>query len=180
MSFFFLISCSLKWSWSINCFYTNKYFQISHLIFFSFIKSWFFIQEKMFCLFHHRTVWADTICIILKILVYVQFSETVEEKTFITTTRMGSEMDLENYQTSLEEVLTWLLSAEDALQAQGDISNDVEVVKEQFHTHEVYIYTNPPVVIYLFVSQKKVKKFKTKTFLVYFMLFLKKKLIWRI
>lgn len=47
--------------------------------------------------------------------------------------------DLENYQTALEEVLTWLLSAEDALQAQGDISNDVEVVKEQFHTHEVYV-----------------------------------------
>ncbi|XP_064906036.1 dystrophin isoform X13 [Columba livia] len=69
-----------------------------------------------------------------------QFSETVEEKTFITTTtRMGSEMDLENYQTALEEVLTWLLSAEDALQAQGDISNDVEVVKEQFHTHEGFM-----------------------------------------
>lgn len=94
-------------------------------------------------------------------MVYVQFSETVEEKTFITTTtRMGSEMDLENYQTALEEVLTWLLSAEDALQAQGDISNDVEVVKEQFHTHEVYIYTNPPIVIYLFISHKKVKNSK--------------------
>ncbi|XP_061205380.1 dystrophin isoform X7 [Neopsephotus bourkii] len=53
--------------------------------------------------------------------------------------RMGPEMDLENYQTALEEVLTWLLSAEDALQAQGDISNDVEVVKEQFHTHEGFM-----------------------------------------
>ncbi|XP_068278928.1 LOW QUALITY PROTEIN: dystrophin [Nyctibius grandis] len=67
-----------------------------------------------------------------------QFLETVEQKTF-STTRMGSEMDLENYQTALEEVLTWLLSAEDALQAQGDISNDVEVVKEQFHTHEGFM-----------------------------------------
>ncbi|XP_032535447.1 dystrophin isoform X8 [Chiroxiphia lanceolata] len=67
-----------------------------------------------------------------------EFSETVERKTF-STTRMGSEMDLENYQTALEEVLTWLLSAEDALQAQGDISNDVEVVKEQFHTHEGFM-----------------------------------------
>uniref|UniRef100_A0A8B9F969 Dystrophin n=1 Tax=Amazona collaria TaxID=241587 RepID=A0A8B9F969_9PSIT len=67
-----------------------------------------------------------------------QFLETVEEKTY-TTMRMGSEMDLENYQTALEEVLTWLLSAEDALQAQGDISNDVEVVKEQFHTHEGFM-----------------------------------------
>ncbi|XP_069641000.1 dystrophin isoform X14 [Haliaeetus albicilla] len=67
-----------------------------------------------------------------------QFLETVEEKTF-STRRMGSEKDLENYQTALEEVLTWLLSAEDALQAQGDISNDVEVVKEQFHTHEGFM-----------------------------------------
>ncbi|KAM9020795.1 dystrophin isoform 15-T15 [Ara ararauna] len=67
-----------------------------------------------------------------------QFLETVEEKTY-STMRMGSEMDLESYQTALEEVLTWLLSAEDALQAQGDISNDVEVVKEQFHTHEGFM-----------------------------------------
>ncbi|XP_054701264.1 dystrophin isoform X6 [Grus americana] len=66
------------------------------------------------------------------------FLETVEEKTF-STVRVGSETDLENYQTALEEVLTWLLSAEDALQAQGDISNDVEVVKEQFHTHEGFM-----------------------------------------
>lgn len=62
---------------------------------------------------------------------------------------MRSEMDLESYQTALEEVLTWLLTAEDSLQAQGDISNDVEVVKEQFHTHEVHVYNNVPVLIYL-------------------------------
>lgn len=66
-------------------------------------------------------------------------------------------MDLENYQTALEEVLTWLLSAEDALQAQGDISNDVEVVKEQFHTHEVCVYTNALIVIYLLVSHNKIQ-----------------------
>ncbi|XP_023774103.1 dystrophin-like, partial [Cyanistes caeruleus] len=66
-----------------------------------------------------------------------QFLESVEEKKF-STMRMGAG-DLENYQTALEEVLTWLLSAEDALQAQGDISNDVEVVKEQFHTHEGFM-----------------------------------------
>ncbi|XP_077637784.1 dystrophin isoform X5 [Lonchura striata] len=66
-----------------------------------------------------------------------QFLESVEEKKF-STVQMGAG-DLENYQTALEEVLTWLLSAEDALQAQGDISNDVEVVKEQFHTHEGFM-----------------------------------------
>ncbi|XP_071606699.1 dystrophin isoform X11 [Heliangelus exortis] len=67
-----------------------------------------------------------------------EFLETVEEKTF-STVRTRSDTDLENYQTALEEVLTWLLSAEDALKAQGDISNDVEVVKEQFHTHEGFM-----------------------------------------
>ncbi|CAK6965503.1 dystrophin isoform X8 [Scomber scombrus] len=46
---------------------------------------------------------------------------------------------LENYQAALEEVLTWLLSAEDGLQSQPPISNQVEEVKEQFHTHEGYM-----------------------------------------
>ncbi|KTF92393.1 hypothetical protein cypCar_00018566, partial [Cyprinus carpio] len=44
--------------------------------------------------------------------------------------------ELESYQSALEEVLTWLLSAEDGLQAQPPISSLVEEVKEQFHTHE--------------------------------------------
>uniref|UniRef100_A0A671Z332 Dystrophin n=1 Tax=Sparus aurata TaxID=8175 RepID=A0A671Z332_SPAAU len=46
---------------------------------------------------------------------------------------------LESYQAALEEVLTWLLSAEDGLQGQPAISNNVEEVKEQFHTHEGYM-----------------------------------------
>ncbi|KAJ8400755.1 hypothetical protein AAFF_G00391090 [Aldrovandia affinis] len=46
---------------------------------------------------------------------------------------------LEAYQSALEEVLTWLLSAEDGLQAQPPISGHVEEVKEQFHTHEGYM-----------------------------------------
>lgn len=45
--------------------------------------------------------------------------------------------DLDSYQIALEEVLTWLLSAEDTFQEQDDISDDVEEVKEQFTTHEV-------------------------------------------
>lgn len=46
-------------------------------------------------------------------------------------------MDLDSYQVALEEVLTWLLSAEDTFQEQEEISGDVEEVKEQFSTHEV-------------------------------------------
>ncbi|XP_072299012.1 utrophin [Eucyclogobius newberryi] len=50
-----------------------------------------------------------------------------------------SEVDLDTYQTTLEEVLTWLLSAEDALHVQEEVSDDVEEVKEQFHTHEAFM-----------------------------------------
>ncbi|XP_053311034.1 dystrophin isoform X1 [Spea bombifrons] len=52
---------------------------------------------------------------------------------------MEPEVDLESYQSSLEEVLTWLLSAEDVLQSQGMISGNVEEVKEQFHAHEGFM-----------------------------------------
>ncbi|KAM4713315.1 utrophin isoform 1-T1 [Anableps anableps] len=49
------------------------------------------------------------------------------------------EVDLDSYQTTLEEVLTWLLSAEDALHIQDEVSDDVEEVKDQFHTHEGFM-----------------------------------------
>ncbi|XP_076840282.1 LOW QUALITY PROTEIN: utrophin [Brachyhypopomus gauderio] len=49
------------------------------------------------------------------------------------------EMDLDSYQVTLEEVLTWLLSAEDTLHLQGDVSDDVEEVKDQFHAHEEFM-----------------------------------------
>uniref|UniRef100_A0A7N4PXW9 Utrophin n=1 Tax=Sarcophilus harrisii TaxID=9305 RepID=A0A7N4PXW9_SARHA len=54
-----------------------------------------------------------------------------------TVTEM--DMDLDSYQVALEEVLTWLLSAEDTFQDQDDISDDVEEVKEQFATHEDFM-----------------------------------------
>ncbi|XP_078246604.1 dystrophin isoform X11 [Pogona vitticeps] len=62
-----------------------------------------------------------------------------QEQRLFATSPMDTEVDLESYQTALEEVLSWLLSAEDSLQAQGDISTDVEEVKEQFHTHEGFM-----------------------------------------
>ncbi|KAJ7406995.1 Utrophin [Willisornis vidua] len=49
------------------------------------------------------------------------------------------DMDLDSYQVALEEVLTWLLSAEDAFREQEEISGDVEEVKEQFSTHEAFM-----------------------------------------
>uniref|UniRef100_A0A8C8VJ87 Utrophin n=1 Tax=Pelusios castaneus TaxID=367368 RepID=A0A8C8VJ87_9SAUR len=49
------------------------------------------------------------------------------------------DMDLDSYQEALEEVLTWLLSAEDTYEEQDDISGDVEEVKEQFATHEAFM-----------------------------------------
>lgn len=49
------------------------------------------------------------------------------------------EMDLDSYQVALEDVLTWLLMAEDTFQEQVDISDDVEEVKQQFATHEAFM-----------------------------------------
>ncbi|XP_012590479.1 PREDICTED: utrophin [Condylura cristata] len=49
------------------------------------------------------------------------------------------DMDLDSYQIALEEVLTWLLSAEDTFQEQDDVSDDVEEVKDQFATHEAFM-----------------------------------------
>lgn len=59
----------------------------------------------------------------------------------------GTEMDLDSYQVTLEEVLTWLLSAEDALQVQDEVSDDVEEVKDQFHTHEVLLLSKHQLVL---------------------------------
>ena len=48
-----------------------------------------------------------------------------------------SEIDIESYQSNMENVLTWLLEAESHLDNQEPISANVDEVKEQFHTHEV-------------------------------------------
>ncbi|XP_018118490.1 utrophin isoform X1 [Xenopus laevis] len=58
-------------------------------------------------------------------------------ETPITVTEV--EMDLDSYQVALEDVLTWLLMAEDTYQEQDDISDDVEEVKQQFGTHEAFM-----------------------------------------
>lgn len=62
------------------------------------------------------------------------------------------------FPTAIVKVLTWLLSAEDGLQCQPPISNNVEEVKEQFHTHEVRIWMS--------VCSWKLKKKKKMFFVV--------------
>lgn len=44
---------------------------------------------------------------------------------------------MDTYQSHMENVLAWLLDAEDHLNVQETVSENVEKVKEQFHTHEV-------------------------------------------
>uniref|UniRef100_A0A8B9PGS5 Utrophin n=1 Tax=Apteryx owenii TaxID=8824 RepID=A0A8B9PGS5_APTOW len=64
-------------------------------------------------------------------------SGTSRAETPSTVTEV--DMDLDSYQVALEEVLTWLLSAEDTFREQEEISDDVEEVKEQFSTHEAFM-----------------------------------------
>lgn len=44
--------------------------------------------------------------------------------------------DITSYQTSLEDVLTWLLEDEEKLKEQS-IADNLDGIKEQFHEHEV-------------------------------------------
>jgi dystrophin len=46
-------------------------------------------------------------------------------------------VELGGYQVALEEVLTWLLEAEDKLSDSSVFEGGLESVKEQFHSHEV-------------------------------------------
>ncbi|XP_073730912.1 utrophin isoform X3 [Misgurnus anguillicaudatus] len=68
-------------------------------------------------------------------------STRAETPSTLTEMEMEGDLDvnLDTYQITLEEVLTWLLSAEDALQMQDEVSDDVEEVKDQFHTHESFM-----------------------------------------
>lgn len=47
--------------------------------------------------------------------------------------------DMNAYQASLEDVLTWLLGAEEKLAAEGSVADIVDKVKEQFHLHEEFM-----------------------------------------
>jgi len=50
-------------------------------------------------------------------------------------------VELGGYQAALEDVLTWLLEAEDRLHQSVKIPEQLEGIREIFHTHEVkYIY----------------------------------------
>ncbi|XP_078412683.1 utrophin isoform X4 [Cetorhinus maximus] len=65
--------------------------------------------------------------------------ESPSSRAETSSTVPETDVDLDSYQAVLEEVLTWLLSAEDTLHMQDDISSDVEEVKEQFHIHEGFM-----------------------------------------
>ncbi|XP_069462828.1 utrophin isoform X3 [Ambystoma mexicanum] len=65
--------------------------------------------------------------------------EQRDARADIPSTVTDVEMDLDSYQVALEDVLTWLLLAEDTLHEQEKVSDDVEEVKEQFSTHEGFM-----------------------------------------
>lgn len=47
--------------------------------------------------------------------------------------------ELLSYQDALEAVLTWLLAAEEVVEKQPSIADNVSAVKDQFNQHEVSI-----------------------------------------
>ena len=48
-------------------------------------------------------------------------------------------VELGGYQVALEEVLTWLLEAEDKLSHVPDTGSTLDILKEQFHEHESFL-----------------------------------------
>ncbi|XP_015432799.1 PREDICTED: dystrophin-like [Dufourea novaeangliae] len=48
-------------------------------------------------------------------------------------------VELGGYQVALEEVLTWLLEAEDKLNHAPEPGSSLEVLKQQFHEHEIFL-----------------------------------------
>lgn len=61
---------------------------------------------------------------------------TDSRPTSITSTT-GSLTDLTSFNSSLELTLTWLLEAKDVFNKMAPVADDVELVKAQFHEHEV-------------------------------------------
>ncbi|GAB6025091.1 hypothetical protein CHUAL_010524 [Chamberlinius hualienensis] len=67
-------------------------------------------------------------------------SETAEGKIKkLKTAGANGSVNLNSYQVILEEVLAWLLEAEEKLLNMDDVANEVEAVKEQFRIHEEFL-----------------------------------------
>uniref|UniRef100_A0A0N8BMF8 Dystrophin major muscle n=2 Tax=Daphnia magna TaxID=35525 RepID=A0A0N8BMF8_9CRUS len=56
-----------------------------------------------------------------------------------TSLKSNEPVDFSAYQTLMEEVLVWLLAAEDHLDSATTILGDLQSVKEQFHKHEEFL-----------------------------------------
>ena len=54
-----------------------------------------------------------------------------------TMSSSSNSVDLSTYQDDLENVLTWLLEAEELMEKQDNLGNTVSKVKDQFNQHEV-------------------------------------------
>jgi len=56
-----------------------------------------------------------------------------------TMSSSTNSVDLSTYQDDLENVLTWLLEAEELMEKQEHLGANVTKVKDQFNQHEVSI-----------------------------------------
>ncbi|XP_046644687.1 utrophin-like isoform X8 [Daphnia pulicaria] len=69
-------------------------------------------------------------------------AETTTESSSASASRKSSSnepVDFTAYQTLMEEVLVWLLAAEDHLDSATTVCGDLQSVKEQFHKHEEFL-----------------------------------------
>ncbi|XP_011503422.1 PREDICTED: dystrophin-like [Ceratosolen solmsi marchali] len=73
------------------------------------------------------------------VIEFPQFSQFEMSNSRPVSLATNVSVELGGYQVALEEVLTWLLEAEDVLSHAADPGSNLELLKRQFHEHESFL-----------------------------------------
>lgn len=75
----------------------------------------------------------------VRLLFVLQSAMSMSSSESRHSTMSTTSSDLLSYQDALENVLTWLLEAEEVIEKQASIGHLVYSVKKQFNEHEVLV-----------------------------------------
>ncbi|XP_025206146.1 dystrophin, isoforms A/C/F/G/H-like [Melanaphis sacchari] len=95
------------------------------------------VMMYVMCLFQRLSQYSDEMGASKTDIQYEDKFKKSDERPLSMLTNIS--VELGGYQTALEEVLTWLLEAEDRLHQSEKTSEDLEGVREIFHTHENFL-----------------------------------------
>ncbi|VVC26815.1 Hypothetical protein CINCED_3A012694 [Cinara cedri] len=95
------------------------------------------VMMYVMCLFQRLSIYSDEVGVSKSDLQYEDQIKKPDERPLSMLTNIS--VELGGYQTALEEVLTWLLEAEDRLHQSEKIPEELEGVREIFHLHENFL-----------------------------------------